>query len=303
MDKMKMNRCFGVFIFLLSCLSGHGQGNLDYEYLTTSCCKDKAGDKHGSGNMMRFSGRYTLPISRSVNDKQQLRVWNATLSASYHLLDNQGEAAALNPDKVLNTNLTVSHMRTLSKRWSLFASLGCGVYAAPDDIRWRSLLANGSFIFTYRLLDNLSVGIGGGVTNSYGLPMLLPMGYLTWKTSGAYELTVDVANAPKIKVAKQIGRATKVKLTAIEMDGMSAVMLIDGKEKLYSCTMLKSNLGASFRMGGKTSVCVSIGGVWLRKCQLTDRNLKSFFKSIGSNENKYHFGPSLRCSVGLRYGF
>lgn len=300
---MKMNRCFGVFLFLLSCLSGFGQGTFDYEYLTTSTCKDKAGDEHGSGSMMRFSGRYILPLSHRVNDAQQMRVWNATLSASYNLLDNKDEAVELNPDKVLNANLTVSHMRTLSERWSLLASLGCGVYAAPDDIRWRSLLANGSFIFAYRLLDNLSIGIGGGLTNLYGAPMILPMGYLNWKTNGAYELTVDVANAPKVKVAKQMGRIAKVELTAIEMDGMSAVMRIDGKQKIYSCTMLKTSLGASFRMDGKTAAYVGVGGVWLRSCSLTDRNLKSFFKSMGSDENKYRFGPSLRCSVGLRYSF
>lgn len=303
MKKMKMNRCLGVFLFLLSSLSGFGQGAFDYEYLTTSTCKDKGGGEHGSGGMMRLSGRYTLPLSHRMSDEQQMRVWNATLSASYNLLDNQGEAVTLNPDKVLNANLTVSHMRTLSERWSLMASLGCGVYAAPNDIRWRSLLANGSFIFAYRLFDNLSIGIGGGLTNLYGAPMILPMGYLKWKTNGAYELTVDVANAPKVKVAKQMGRIARMELTAIEMDGMSSVMLIDGKQKIYSCTILKSGLGASFRMGGKTAAYIGIGGVWLRSCCLTDRNLKSFFKSIGSNDNKYSFGPSLRCSVGLRYGF
>lgn len=292
-------------VVLLACFSlwGFCQGYMNYDYLPSSTFKDKEGNKHGSGDLQKISGRYTIPLSRKLNERNQPTVWSMTLSASYGMMDNKGEAQNLNPNRVLNTSFTVSNLRPLSRRWSLITSLGCGIYADPDEVRWQSLLANGAFIFVYRLRNNLSIGIGGGLTNSYGVPIIMPMGYLNWKTNGRYEVTIDIANAPKIQVATQAGKAVRLELTAIEMDGMSAVMRVDGKQKIYSSTMIRSGLNASFRFSGKARFYTGVGGVWLRSTRKTDRNLKSFFKSLSDDGDKYHFGTTLRLSVGFRYGF
>lgn len=299
------NRVIWTVLLVSLSLRSFCQGYVNYDHLPSSTFKDKEGNKHGSGSLQRISGRYTIPLSRHQNERNQPTAWGMTLSASYGIMDNEGEARELNPDHVLNTSLTVSHMRPLSERWSLIASLGCGIYSAPDEIRWQSLLANGSFIFAYRLRDNLSIGIGGGLTNSYGVPIIMPMGYLNWKTNGRYEVTIDIANAPKIQVATQAGKAVRLELTAIEMDGMSAVTRVDGKQKIYSSTMIRSGLNASFRLLGKASVYAGVGGAWLRSTEITDRNLKSFFKSLSDDgdKGKYRFCTSLRFSVGFRYGF
>lgn len=297
------NRVLLVVLLASYSLRGLCQGYVNYDYLPSSSFKDKEGNKQGSGNLQKISGRYTIPLSRKLNGRNQSTAWSMTLSASYGMMDNKGEAHILNPNRVLNTSLAVSNLRPLSKRWSLITSLGCGIYAEPDEIRWQSLLANGSFIFAYRLRDNLSIGIGGGLTNSYGVPIIMPMGYLNWKTNGWYEVTIDIANAPKIQVATQVGKAVRLELTAIEMDGMSAVMQMDGKQKIYSSTMIRSGLNASFRLFGKASVYAGLGGVWRRSTKITDRNLKSFFKSLGDDGDKYLFGTSFRFSVGFRHAF
>lgn len=299
------NRVICMVLLASVSLWGFCQGCVNYDYLPSSSFKDKEGNKYGTGNLQRISGRYTIPLSRKLSERNQPTVWGMTLSASYNVMDNEGEARVLNPDRVLNTSLTVSHLRPLSERWSLLASLGCGIYAAPDEVCWQSLLANGSFIFAYRLCDNLSIGIGGGLTNSYGVPIIMPMGYLNWKTNGWYEVTIDIANAPKVQIATQAGKAVRLELTAIEMDGMSAVMQVDGKQKIYSSTMMRSGVNASFRVFGKASIYAGVGGVWLRSTKITDRNLKSFFKSLSDDgdKDKYRFGTAFRFSVGFRYGF
>lgn len=296
-----------IWIALLASLSLRGfcQGYVNYEYQPSSIFKDKEGNKYGSGNLQRISGRYTIPFSRKLNERNQPTAWGMTLSALYAVMDNEGEALELNPDRVLNTSLTVSHLRPLSGRWSLLVSLGCGIYASLDEVRWQSLLANGSFIFAYRLRNNLSIGIGGGLTNSYGVPIIMPMGYLKWKTNGRYEVTIDMANALKMQVATQMGKVMRLELTAIEMDGMSAVMRVGGKQKIYSSMMMHSGLNASFRLFGKATVYTGVGGVWLRSSKITDRDLKSFFKSFDndSDKDKYRFLPTMRFSAGFRYGF
>lgn len=285
-----------------SSLTGFCQGFINYENVASTTLKDKAGNKYGTGDLQRINGRVSFPLSRSLNVRNQPTAWGLTLSASYSKMNNEEDARKLNPDEVLNTTLTVSHLRPLSERWSMMASLGAGIYAMPDEIRWRSILANGAVFFIYRLHDNLSLGVGGGITNSYGVPLLLPMGYLKWQTEGRYNVIIDIANAPKVQVTTEIGKACKLELTAIEIDGMSAVMNVDGEHKLYSSTMLRSGLTASLRVFEKANVYAGVGGVWKRSSRITDRNMKSFFKKFNDDTGRYNFGPSLRLSVGFRYG-
>ncbi len=238
-----------------------------------------------------------------MNESKQPTGWSMTLAASYGMMDNRDGAQDWNPDRILNASLSVAHVRPLSERWSLIASLGGGIYASPDEVSWQSLLASGAFIFVYRVRDNFSVGVGGGVTNSYGIPIVMPMGYLSWRTNGQYEVLINMSDALKVQVSTHFGKNVRMQLTAMEMDGMSAVMRVDGRQKLYSSVMISSGLNVSYRLFGKASVYAGVGGMWLRTTDITDRSLKSFFKSFGDDNDELSFAPSLRLSVGLRYGF
>lgn len=284
-------------------LSGFSQGYVNYDYLTSSSFKDKDGNKYGESNLQRISGRYTIPLSRTMNESKQPTGWSMTLAASYGMMDNRDGAQDWNPDRILNASLSVAHVRPLSERWSLIASLGGGIYVSPDEVSWQSLLASGAFIFVYRVRDNFSVGVGGGVTNSYGIPIVMPMGYLSWRTNGQYEVLINMSDALKVQVSTHFGKNVRMQLTAMEMDGMSAVMRVDGRQKLYSSVMISSGLNVSYRLFGKVSVYAGVGSMWLRTTDITDRSLKSFFKSFGDDNDELSFAPSLRLSVGLRYGF
>lgn len=293
-------------IFILSICIGlpailSGQGHASSEYISSSPLRDEAGNNFGSGDMWRFSGRYTLPFSMKRNDRGQLIAWSATLNSTYALLQNKGAAAALNPGRILNTSLNVSHLRPISKRWSLIASLGCGVYAAPDQIAWRSVLANGAVIFVYQLRENLDIGVGAGLTNSFGIPMMLPLGYLNWRTSGKYEIRVDMSGGLKITAAKRLNRKFKLELTAIEMDGISSVMRIDGKSRIYSSTMMRSTLSPSFSISPKADIYLGAGGNWLRSIKIPDRNFRGFLDSF--REDGHDFGVSLRVTAGFKWSF
>ena len=53
----------------------------------------------------------------------------------------------------------------------MLASLGVGVYSSPNEIAFRSFLVNGGVIFAYKCRNNLDIGIGAGITNSYDVPI------------------------------------------------------------------------------------------------------------------------------------
>ena len=124
----------------------------------------------------------------------------------------------MNPDNLLNASLNISHIRPLSDKWSIIASVGGGVYAPLDGVSMKTLLANGAIIFVYKLRKNLDLGIGAGLTNSYGIPMILPMMYFSWRNAGRYELKVDMSSGMKVSVATWLNKKLKLELTALDMD-------------------------------------------------------------------------------------
>lgn len=280
-----------------------GQASISYDYMPGSSLRDESGNKYGSGSMMVVSGRYNLPISVKHDEKGRLVAWSATLNGAYGTLDNKGQARELNPDKIVNASLNISHVRPLSDRWSIIASIGGGIYAPQHEVTAKSVLANGGVIFAYRLRKNLDLGFGAGLTNSYGIPMVLPMIYFSWRNAGKYELMVDMSSGMKVSAATWLGKRLKIELVGIDMDGMAAVMEVDGKSKIYSTVMMRSYVSPSYRLGKKTSVYLGIGGNWIRGISTSDRSLKGFLDNFKDNKEDPYFGVTPRFTAGVRYGF
>lgn len=297
-----------LIIKVLLCLlmystSSYAQGWIGCDYMTSSSLRDEAGGQYGSGDLLIMSGGYNLPFAVKQTEKGLVRAWSVTLYGKLGVLGNRGEAKNLNPDNLLNTGLNLSHIRPLSGKWSIIASLGAGVYAPLNNITTRSLLANGGVVFIYNLKKNLDLGFGAGLTNSYGIPMILPMLYFSWQQTGKYELKVDMSSGMKVSAATWLTPKVKIELTAIEMDGMSAVMNIEEKSKIYSMVMLKSYISPSYYINKRTSIYFGIGGNWVRGISITDRSLKGFINSFKDNKGDREFGVSLRFISGIRYGF
>ncbi len=292
-----------MLMFEAFCVNSYGQGRISYDYISGSTLKDKLGNKYGSGNMQILSGSYNIPLSIKYNDRKQLTAWNAYIYGAYSTLSNQGEAKDFNPGNILNGSLNISHIRPLSEKWSFIASAGGGIYAPAGEISAKSILANGGIVFVYRLNQNVNIGIGAGLTNSYGVPMVLPMLYFNWQKMSKYEFKIDMSSGLKISAATWLNKRIKVEFTALEMDGMSAVTTIEGKSKIYSTVMLKSYISPSFRINEKTNFFLGIGGNWVRGISISDRSLKGFIDSFKEDDDNPEFGVALRLTAGFQYSF
>jgi len=280
------------------------QGYMKSDYLFSSTFKEKDEDsKLGSGDLLKISGRYTMPLSAKQNSLGQTTAWFSTLGGSYSTLNNVGIAKSMNPNEVLNINLNISHVRPLSEKWSLIATLGGGIYSEPNKVTWKSLLVNGGAIFIYRLNDKLDVGLGAGITNSYGVPVIMPMAYLKLNMTGRYEIKVDLSTKIEIAATAKFSNKFHLKLIAMEMDGISAVMEKDGKSMIYSSTMMRSYLTPEFIIAKSFTVFLGGGAVWTRSSKLSERTLKSFWNSFKNDDEKYRFKPTGYLTVGFRYGF
>lgn len=295
---------FAIVWIVLQSTDCVAQGYIRSDYLFSSTFKDENGNKLGSGDLSKMSGRYTHTFSAKQNDWKQITAWSATLSGTYGILNNRNMLNGMNPDEILNINLSVAHIRPLSKKWSLITSLGVGVYSEPNHITAKSILANGGAIFIYKVNDKLDVGLGVGLTNSYGVPIIMPMSYLKFNLTGKYELKIDLSTKIEVSATAKYSDRFKLKLVAIEMDGISAVMKRDGKSMIYSSTMMRSYLAPEFKITKSSTIFFGVGGAWSRSAQLSERTLKSFWNNFKDDDNeKYRFKPTGYLTIGFRYGF
>ena len=300
---MKVIPYFTILLFLVSPMNGLAQGFLKSDYLASSPLKNKNGDKFGSGDLFKVSGRYTLPLSVKQNTSGQISLWSATFSGSYGIFDNKKIIINTMPDDIINASFNISHVRPLSRKWYMVASLGGGIYSELDKISAKSILINGGVFFVYKLMNNLDVGIGACVTNSYGVPIIIPTSYLKWQLAGKYKIKVDIASNMEISASIKFNDKFNLKLVAIEMDGISAVMDIDNKSMIYSSTNMKSYLTPEYQINKLSTLYMGVGDAWLRTASLSKRTLKGFWETFKKDDNDYHFYSTVYLTVGFKFGF
>lgn len=271
-------------------------------YLTRSAFTDREETPYGKGELYRIGVKYNQPLSLKLNDRGEPIVWTASVQGALYDLRSTGEAACLNPDDILNASVNVTHIRPLSKRWCIIATLGVGIYGAPRAISLSSVLANGGCLFIYRVNDIFSIGAGVGLTNAYGTPMVVPMTYVKWSPKSRFEFDLNVSGGIKASAQTWFGRSVRLRWNILEMDGITSVIKMDGNHRLYSSMLLSSYLTPSFYLNKKLSIFIDAGVNLVRACKITDRKIKYIFEGQ-KEEDKRHFRPAGKLGIGIRYGF
>lgn len=285
---------------LLSSVLCNAQSYISYDYISSSTLKDDDGNKHGEGAASIVSGKIDMPLYYKVNEEKRPIMWLASLSAKYADFYNDiNSPKTLQPDDIINSSINITHIRPLNKKWDVIASLGGGVYADHKHISWESVLGNGGVFFVYNYSPTFKFGFGGGLTNSYGLPMLLPMVYVKWQKNGKYELKIDFSGNLKIVGSTKLNEKLKLELTAIEMEGLSAVYETKEGTKIFSSTIYKSSFAPIYEIDKHFSAYIGIGANWRRTANVKDRKIKDMFNLNHSGDR--HFGSAFRISAGIRY--
>lgn len=292
-----------ITLLVTSVLNTAAQGSITYDHVASADLQDRDDNKVGSGSLDRVTARFTFPLSIKRNPDSALpTVWTLTANTDYASLDNSDAARLLNPDEIINAGITLGHSTPLSQRWGLIAAAGCGIYSMPDYIRWHSILANVMAVAVYRLNPSLTIGAGGGLTNSFGAPMILPMVYFDWQRKGAFDLKVNFMGRLNVTASMWVSPKWKLSFSPIDMDGMSAVVNIDGSTKIYSMTMIKGALTAHYYINKRLSVFASAGYMYRRTAKLSNRRFSDMYKNIFSSSGRYKFDPAMRVTAGISYG-
>lgn len=293
-----------ITIFLILVVSKtHAQGFFKSEFMPTSDFQDYKNNKLGTGNLLKFTGMYNIPLSMKKNEAGQATSWMVSLYGSYAKLQNTSIGDPINPSEILNASANVTYIRPISKRWSLVSSIGAGIYSSPHEITSKSILANGGAIFVYKANKNLDLGIGAGVTNAFGPPLLMPMTLVKWTPSIGYEVDVNLSGTGlKLSAANKFNDYFKLRLVALEFEGMASVIQKDGKDKIYGTSYMKSFLSPELKLGKKSTLYLGVGATWLRSVTFTDRSFKGFLNNF-KDESQMNFKVTGYGTIGFRYGF
>lgn len=291
----------GVFIFQET----GAQVWLKAEYIGSSGFKDVDNKKvGGKGDMKVIQGGVNVPVSMKMDENNHPTAWMVGLGASYASMNNKDLSGYIDLPHIFNAQLAVSYIRPLSKKWSLLASVGAGIFMDTGSlayVRWNNVMGMGVAAAIWHLRDNLDVGMGLALNTSFGYPMAFPALFVDWRIEGRYMVNVSMMDGAELSGGVQLHKLFRLKLIG-SMSGMLAFVKHEGKDQIFTQQYIITGLQPELTITKSLSVSITIGLSAYRTAFYDDRSLKAMFRSMDRDYDP-HFSPSFYASVVIKYGF
>ena len=253
--------------------------------------------------MKVIQGGVNIPVSMKMDENNHPTAWMVGLGASYASMDNK-DLSEYMESQIFNVQLAVSYIRPLSKRWSLLASAGVGLFMNTGSLayaRWDHVMGVGMAAAIWHLRDNLDLGMGVALNTSFGYPMVFPALFVDWRLEGRYMVNVSMMDGVEISGGMQLHKLLRLKLVG-SMNGMLAFVERDGKDKIFTQQYITTGLQPELTITKSLSVSITVGLSAYRAAFYDDRTLKAMFKSM-DRECDPHFSPAFYTSIAIKYGF
>lgn len=298
---MKCILLSAVVLILLLPEDAYAQVTVRTGYISSSRYKNEENQEtDGKGDMRFVEGNVNIPVSQKMNERSQPTSWMLSAGGSYTAMNNKNLQSYIDIDQIINLQLSVIHIRPISKKWLLLMTVGAGVYTA-SDVRLKNVLGQGGVIFIRQFKPNLSLGAGLAVNNTFGYPMVFPAIYFDWTTEGRYQIKVSMLNAMEVSVGMRMNKFLNLRLLA-EMNGSLALLEKEGKDTMFSQQFIIAGLQPELSIGNSFSVTATAGVSCSRIAYYTTRTLKAFFADM-SRETDPYFKSAMYVSVGMKYKF
>ncbi len=301
-------RLIALFIFLLFfSVCTQAQIMLKTEYIGKSSYWKEMGDDPRQrvgdceGSAMVYQAMANIPLSVKLNENKRPTMWSIGLGGSYASLNNKNFAPDM-VSEIMNLQLAVMHLRPLSSKWSLMASVGVGVYTPFTEfskIRYKHVLGNLGVVFIHHLRPNLDLGGGLAVNSTFGYPMAFPALYFDWRSGRKFKMNVSLGQGLELSAGYHFNDYFSLSLAG-EMNGQMALVEKDGKDKIFTHQYMVAGLRPELKLGKSgLSIPVTLGINAIRPTYYSDRTLKGMF----STDNDYYFQVAPYGSVGIKFGF
>jgi hypothetical protein len=263
---------------------------------------EKVGDSKGSS--LVYSLNASIPFYMKMNENNRPTAWGVALGGTYASLKNQKFSSDVAiPSEIMNLNLGFFHMRPISDKWSMMASLGAGIYtphAKFSDIGWEHVLANGAVVFIWHVRHNLDLGAGIAVNNSLGYPMVFPAMYVNWSLDRKFKVNISMMEGLELSAGYEFTDWFRLSLSG-EMNGQMALVKKDGKRMMFTHQYIVAGLKPQVKLGKTGLSLYAMGGMSVhRPAEYSELTLKAMF--VGT-DHSYFFRPAPYASVGIQFGF
>jgi hypothetical protein len=283
-------------------LTAQAQIYIKSEYIPYSNFKDANGNNlGGKADLKTIDGGIKIPVSIKMDENNKPTAWAIALSGTYA---SMGETKGLSKEyympEILNAQMGLIHMRSLSEKWSMIATLGAGIYSSDlDNISGKSILGQGGVLFIRHAKPNFDWGVGVAINNALGYPMIFPSLYLDWRLDGRYDFKLSLYDSFEVSLGYQINDNFKLSIIG-ESKGLMSAVKRDGKSMYYVAQYGYAGIQPEYKLAESFAVFATGGISFARDTYFQSRTLKAFFDS---KEDYPHFGISAYFSVGIKYGF
>lgn len=233
--------------------------------------------KTGStSNFKRMQLGFSIPLSVKTDSSGRPKMWAVNVNGSYAKMENRDYGTKLFPTELLNAQVGLVHMRPISRTWSIMAMASVGVYTDMEKVTGDDILVQGGVLFIKNFNPRLALGFGPVVSNTFGVPMVLPGIYFNWLTAGRYRLHVNFPE--NIEFGAQLSPSFELK-SVVELSGMTAEVNRDDKSMLLGYLQIVAGLRPEFKLGKSVTLQLTAGTTLTRQFSTTSRKLKDFFKA------------------------
>ena len=298
-----------ILLFLLSAMACsqavNAQVYLKSALIGSSKYNDaNSGSTSSKGSAYVIRGGFQLPLSmkadtviRGSDTIPPQTVWAVRLDGSYTRFNNQNTEQYNFLGDVYNYRVGVVYLHTLTKKWSLFSTVGAGLYTTSSGINSRQIIGEGAVIFVRTMTPNLKIGAGVALDNTFGFPMVYPAFFVDWAIDGRGGKYFARLNSNEVKAG--IKYSEKFQL-CVNFDAFGASALY--KDKMFTHTFFAAGLTPEFKVGKHLNIPFTVGVSGTRTMYSHERKIRDFFSYL-NKDNLPKFSPSLYVSAGIQYVF
>jgi len=278
-----------LFLFLLVTITARSQsgisGELKVDYVPFSkYVRPMDSTKtNAESNFKRAQIAFEVPLSLEMDQYNHPRLWSVFLNGSYARMENKNyeiESLPLDfqggfPNELLNAQIGIKHLRSISSSWSLLVMASVGVYTDMVEINKDDVLIQGGVLFIKQFNPNLALGLGPVLTNSFGVPMVLPGIYFNWESKGALHFKVTFPEG--LELGYRMSDTFDLK-AVVELSGMTAETKVRNKSMLLGYQQIIAGLRPQLKFGEHWTLEPTAGTTLLRSFSTTNRKIKDIFK-------------------------
>ena len=261
---------------------------------------------NAESNFKRAQIAFEVPLSLKMDQYNHPRLWSIFVNGSYARMENKNyEIQSLPPefqggfpDELLNAQIGIKHLRSLSPSWSLLTMLSVGVYTDMVEINKDDVLIQGGVLFIKQFNLNLAFGMGPVLTNSFGVPMVLPGIYFNWESRGS--LHFKVAFPEGLELGYRMSDNFDLKAVA-EISGMTAETRVENKSMLLGYQQIIAGLRPQIKLGEHWTLEPTAGSTIVRNFSTNSRKIKDIFKEKDIADPR--FTTTFYGAVALKWKF